>query len=79
MAETAEPLHIDDKLTTWQTVVFMLDKNFQKLHEHRYRINDIIDLLILLQTIIHFDKVRHLQDIDLLDHAVRFLFGVSLV
>lgn len=77
--QPAQPLHINHKLTAGHTVVFVFDKNLQKLHEHRNRVHNVVDLLVLLQTIINLNKVGHLQNVDLLHHTVLLLLWVCLV
>ncbi len=79
MSQTAQPLHINHKLTAGHTVVFVFDKNLQKLHEHRNRVHNVVDFLVLLQTIINLNKVRHLQNVYLLHHTVLLLLWVCLV
>ena len=79
MTQTAEPLDIDNEFTTRETVVFVFDKNLQKLHEHRYWIYDIVDFLVLLQTVVNLDEIRHLYDIDLLHQTVVLFLRVGFI
>jgi len=77
--QAPEPFYVDHEFASGEAVVLVFDEDLQELHEHWDRVDDVVDFLVLVETVVHFDEERNLEDLDLLHEAVVGLLGIGLV
>lgn len=77
--QAAEPFYVDHELASGEAVVLVFDEDLQELHEHWDRVDDVVDFLVLVEAVVHFDEKRHLEDLDFFHEAVVGLLRIGLI